>query len=76
MTGERVNDYGTPENNFNLIGNMWTAYLGYPVTAKDVAVMMILMKSARLANGGGSGDSWVDIAGYAACGSEITRKEN
>ena len=37
----------------------------------DVAMMMSLMKIARIKNGGGSGDSFVDLAGYAACGGEI-----
>jgi len=38
---------------------------------EDVAMMMALLKIARIRNGGGSGDSFVDLAGYAACGGEI-----
>ena len=41
------------------------------VTSVDVSMMMALMKIARIRNGGGSGDSFVDLAGYAACGGEI-----
>ncbi|MBR1703149.1 MAG: hypothetical protein IJ716_14575 [Lachnospiraceae bacterium] len=41
------------------------------ITPKDVAMMMSLLKIARIKNGGGSGDSFVDLAGYAACGGEI-----
>lgn len=61
--------YGKPEDNFGVIAAMWSAYLGDPVTAADVAAMMILFKVARIATAEQpSRDSYVDIAGYAACG--------
>ena len=53
------------------IAEMWTAYTGTKITPLDVAMMMCLLKIARIKNGGGSGDSFVDLAGYAACGGEI-----
>ena len=74
VCGQREQDYGTPESNFQLIADLWNAYIadGRPmIDATDVAMMMILMKIARVKNGGGTGDSFVDIAGYAACGGEI-----
>jgi len=47
--------------------------VSYPkrLTPTDVAMMMALLKIARIKNGGGTGDSFVDLAGYAACGAEI-----
>lgn len=72
VCGQREQDYGTPENNFQLIANLWSIYLGHNVTAIDVAMMMVMLKIARIRTGGGSGDSFVDIAGYAACGGEIS----
>ena len=34
--------------------------------------MMVLMKTARIkASQGRDKDSWIDIAGYAACGGEL-----
>ena len=80
VCGEREEDYGTPENNFKAIGKFWGVYLksAHPemkglgrITAKDVAVMMVLFKTARIATGTGTDDCFVDIAGYAACGGEI-----
>lgn len=71
ITGQREQDYGSPENNFSIIANLWTDYLDTTVTALDVSMMMCLLKIARVKSGGGSGDSFVDIAGYAACGGEI-----
>lgn len=84
VCGQREQDYGSPESNFQLIADLWNAYLGThccsnvdgyacldDITPKDVAMMMALLKIARIRNGGGTGDSFVDLAGYAACGGEL-----
>lgn len=70
VCGQREEDYGSPENNFQLIARFWELYLGTAVDVTDVANMMILLKVARNA-GGSKLDNWIDIAGYAACGGEI-----
>lgn len=78
VCGQRETDYGTPEDNFKAIAELWEVYLNKACTrgvnvcveAKDVAVMMALLKIARIAAGGGKADSWIDLAGYAACGAE------
>ena len=71
VCGNREQDYGTPESNFERIAEMWTAYLGYEVCPVDVAAMMALVKISRIASGHAKEDNWVDLAGYAACGGEI-----
>lgn len=71
VMGDREQDYGTPENNFNLIAELWSVYTGKTFNAVDVAVMLALLKIARIRNGHGKADNWVDLAGYAACGGEI-----
>lgn len=74
VNGERDKEYGSPEDNFQRIADLWTAYIGFDfgLTGADVAVMMALVKIARIrGNRPGSLDSWVDLAGYAACGGEI-----
>lgn len=40
------------------------------IDATDVAMMMALLKIARIAGGSGTRDSFIDLAGYAACGGE------
>lgn len=79
VCGQREQDYGTPEDNFETIAELWETYLrracvdeagGVYIDANDVAVMMALLKIARIAAGGGKADSWIDLAGYAACGAE------
>ena len=85
VCGQRQQDYGSPEDNFTTIGYLWSAYMraAHPnldislneITPKDVAVMMALLKVARIA-AGSSPDSFVDLAGYAACAGEITARMN
>ena len=73
----REQDYGSPENNFQVIANMWKAYLSEQLdnpillNGKDVAAMLALVKIARIASGHAKDDNWIDLAGYAACGGEI-----
>ena len=46
------------------------------IVGDDVAIMMALLKISRLSWEPTKRDSWVDVAGYAACGYEIiTNKE-
>ena len=70
VCGEREQDYGTPEDSFSLIAKLWTAYTGVSFSTKDVAMMMALLKVARIKRGD-KADSFVDLAGYAACAGEI-----
>jgi len=71
VCGQREQDYGSPENNFQVIADFWTVYKGVKFTATDVAMMMALLMVARIRSGTGTEDSFVDLAGYAACGGEI-----
>ena len=73
--GDREKTYGHPSKNLQAIADMWTAYVNSAThgalgelefSAQDVAVMMILLKAARLANDMDHRDSVVDICGYAA----------
>ena len=71
IVGGKDSQHGNAENNFDKIARLWYAYKGVPFSAKDVAVMMILLKVARIASGHQNDDNWTDIAGYAACGGEL-----
>ena len=79
VCGQREQDYGTPEDNFETISDFWVTYLNRAcvdeegcvyIDATDVAMMMALLKIARIAGGAGTRDSFIDLAGYAACGGE------
>ncbi len=72
VCGQREQDYGSPEDNFRTIANLWNAYLGDRIVSEvDVSMMMSLLKIARIRSGNYTADSFVDLAGYAACGGEI-----
>nr|DAF76294.1 MAG TPA: hypothetical protein [Caudoviricetes sp.] len=77
VTGEREQQYGSPEDSFEVIADLWMTYLEkktVPDTGlvvlnpEDVAAMMALLKIARICTGKYKDDNWVDLAGYAACG--------
>ena len=70
ICGQRDEDYGKPEDNFGLIAELWTAYKCHSFTAKDVALMLALLKVARAANSD-KADNFIDLCGYGACAGEI-----
>ena len=70
VNGERANTYGGPEQSFETIAKLWGSYFGTVYRPTDVAIMLALLKIARLKNSPSHRDSWVDLAGYAACGAE------
>lgn len=75
VNGTRVQQYGDVKDNFRMIAAMWTALFGVQVDPDQVAIAMIMVKASRLAETPGHSDSWVDIAGYAALGSEVADSE-
>jgi hypothetical protein len=70
---DREEQYGAIENNFALIARLWREYLDTdkPITAHDVAMMMALLKIARIATGTFKQDNYIDACGYMACAGEI-----
>ena len=71
--GDRQNQYGPPDQDFQRTAAMWSALKGVQFTAQDVAAFMIVLKLSRQTHQN-KRDNWVDIAGYARCGS-LCRKE-
>lgn len=70
--GDRASCYGHPLDNHSCTAAMADAYLlrkhgpaRGPLDAEDIAVVNILQKISREANGAGKRDTVVDIAGYA-----------
>lgn len=77
ITEDRNDQYGEPEDNFELVAEYWDTYLGFEgITASDVAIMMALFKIARMSNKNYKEDTYVDAIGYLACGAEIESKEH
>lgn len=75
--GSRAKTHGDKTENHNNIAALWNAYLGNrlcdwtTLSAKDVALMMALLKIARTKTGAHNQDDYIDMAGYAGCAGEI-----
>lgn len=67
----REQQYGKPEDSFTAIKDLWSAYARREFSAKDVAVMMALLKVGRIMTGEIKEDNWVDAIGYLACAAEL-----
>jgi len=84
VTGDRNNQYGPPTQDFLRTAALLNA-LGYgredaegvvhPIQSSDVAIIIAQVKVSRLMHSRGKRDSWVDLAGYAACGYECAVEE-
>lgn len=66
MEGDRAEAYGEASVMFAKIRDLWNAYLGVKLTSQDVAMMLSLMKAARVKVGAPRPDNFVDGAAYVA----------
>ena len=71
ITKDRAATHGDAERNFGLIAAYWSAHLNKNISPHDVAVMMTLLKLARMRSNPAHVDSAVDAAGYSALAGEI-----
>lgn len=82
ITGDREATYGKFDKNLQAIADMWNTYLvaaadadgNIVLSARDVCMMMVLLKVAREANKHKE-DNLVDICGYTALAHKIAKKE-
>lgn len=77
VMADRHDLYAPPELNFKRIADLWTLYLEgrSEITPYDTAIMMVLVKVARLQTSPHVEDHLVDIAGYAACAADVMPNE-
>lgn len=77
---DRQGQYGSPEDNFSLIAQLWELYIkrkcvslaeDVKILPEDVGCMMALLKIARIASGQAKDDNYVDACGYLACAGEL-----
>lgn len=84
VNGDRNASYGDPIQDFARTAVFWQEYLQGVVAKRgslelqphDVAAMMALLKISRLAWSPEKEDSWVDLAGYAACGFDCVERQD
>ncbi len=75
VTGKREQDKGNMENSFEQISKLWTAYKDVEFSPKDVAIMMALLKIARIQTRHDTRDSFIDACGYMACAGELDTED-
>jgi hypothetical protein len=75
VTNDRQNTHGHPEDSFRRIADLWSGYLTVGLHEEDVAVMMALVKVARIMENPRHADNWIDGAGYFACGGEVALRD-
>lgn len=75
ISNERLKHYGPPKENFARIAKLWEVIFNQPITPAQVALCMAMVKVTRLVQTPDHIDSWVDLAGYSACGGEVSEKE-
>lgn len=80
ITGQRQEDYGTPEENFQRMADYANIHFAKnlqnntPFTPRQMAEYMILLKMARTINSP-TRDSYVDIGGYAGIAGQLAKSE-
>lgn len=71
--------YGPPTQDFDRTAAIWNAmgvtFNGEPLRGHHVAMLQIGLKLSRLTWSELHQDSWIDVAGYSACGYECVAYE-
>jgi len=73
VVDRRRRAYGEPVDLFEQVAQRWSLTLGTKVSRAQVALCLIDLKIARLAQDPKHLDSIVDVAGYAAVLREVNR---
>lgn len=72
VNGDRDETYGAPEDNLGRIAAYWTVLFATEITPGKVALALALVKIARTQHTPTHADNWIDLAGYAAIGAEVS----
>ena len=77
VTKDREATHGDMENNFEAIAMLWEQYFNceWSFSPTDVAMMMALLKIARLKSNKDNPDNYIDACGYMACAGELALKK-
>jgi len=73
INGDRQDAYGDPEDSFGTISQFWSTYLDRHISSKDVAIMMGLLKIARMKGQVEKIDNYVDAAGYIGLAGDMVK---
>jgi hypothetical protein len=71
IEGDRNSQHGAREVCHGEIAKLWTWWVGIQIDPHDVAVMMAMLKIARIKTGGYNKDCYTDATGYMAIAGEL-----
>jgi hypothetical protein len=71
IDGDRNVQHGDRAHCHGEIAKLWTWWTGFQIDAHDVAMMMMLLKAARVKTGAYNRDCYVDGAGYLSIAGEL-----
>lgn len=74
INGQRREDYGSAEESFARIATGWEVIMGVPVSAHQVVLCMVWLKTCRALQGYHR-DSFVDICGYAGLAEVLSQRD-
>jgi hypothetical protein len=71
LIGQRGQDYGGIEDNFQRIAAIASTVTGKPLTARDCAMVLVATKLARMAGSQDKRDNYLDAINYLAFAMEL-----
>lgn len=75
IIGERGEDYGGVENNFENIARIYSTVAGIEMQSWDIALVMVCVKLARIRQSPLKRDNYIDMIAYAAFAAELIEAE-
>ena len=73
LIGERGQDYGGIEENFDRIARIASEVIGMPITAYEVSIVLVATKLARMSGARDKRDNYLDAINYLAFASELRK---
>lgn len=73
IINERGADYGGIEENFDRIAKIASEIIGTPITAYEVAMILVATKLARMSGARDKRDNYLDAINYLAFASELRK---
>jgi len=73
VIAERSTQYGDAQTSMAVIATRWSATLGREITPAQVVLCLLDLKLARLAHDPAHEDSVIDVCGYAALLTQLTK---
>ena len=84
INGDRNDSYGDPTHDFQTTATFWQTYLERTIKARgvfdikphDIAIMMDLLKIARISWTPEKRDHWADLGGYTGLGWDCVQRQD